>query len=812
MPDLLHDFQFAARVLLKNIGFTVVAVLALALGIGANTAIFSVVNSVLLKPLPYENPDKIVKIWMRFTGIGLPNDLNWVSLPEFVDVRDQNRSFSHIAAMQGANFNVSFADSPERIQGATVSPSLFPLLGVQAQVGRTFLPEESQKGRDNVVVISNGLWQRRFGSNPNVVGARLNINAQSYVVVGVLPPGFQYPDEAEMWAPLSFSQDDLSPNNRGSHGYEVIARIKPELTLAQVRSDMAALTSRIIEQNPGYPYRRANFAVVVNPLLEETVGNIKTALWILMGAVGFVLLIACANVANLLMVRASAREKEIAIRTALGAGRARLVRQLLTESVLLGIVGGVAGLLLARWGLKALIALSASSFPRVAGTTIDWEVLAFTMLISIATGVIFGIAPALQASRNATHDSLKEGGRTSMGGASSQLIRRTLVIAEIALSLVLLAGAGLLMKCFLRLQDVDPGFRSDGVLTMRVSLPPEKFKQPAQIGEFYRELLRRVRTLPGVQAAGAVSALPLSGNGSSGTTTVDTAAVPPENATPEADWRVAMPGYFEAMGIALVRGRYFDDRDTQTSQPVAIIDETMAQTYWPNEDPIGQRIRRGGRQSSRPWLSIVGVVRHVRYRTLEAQSRVQLYWPEVQSPTSDLSLAIRTAGDAMSLSTAVQKQVQAIDPDQPVYRIRTMREMMSESIARRRLAMLFLSIFAGAALALAVVGIYGITSYSVAQRSQEMGVRMALGASRSTILRLVLGQSLVLTAIGVVLGLAGSLVLTRLMSSLLFNVKSTDPATFVLVALVLAFAAMLAAYIPGWRATRVDPMVALRYE
>ena len=811
MPDLLHDFHYALRTLRKSAGFTLVAVLALALGIGANTAIFSVVNSVLLKPLPYDHSDKLVKIWMHFSGIGIPNDLNWVSIPEFVDVRDQNRSFSHIAAMHGVNFNVSFTDSPERIEGATVSPSLFPLLGVQAQLGRTFLPEEAQKGRDNVVILSNGLWKRRFGSNPNVVGARLTINAQTYVVVGVLPPGFQYPDQAEMWAPLSFTQDDLSPNNRGNHGYEVIARIKPELTLEQARADMAAVSQRIIEENPGYHYQEVRFAVVINPLLEETVGDIRTALWILMGAVGFVLLIACANVANLLMVRASAREKEIAIRTALGAGRGRLVQQLLTESVMLGLAGGLAGLLLARWGLKALIALSASSYPRVAGTTIDGQVLAFTMLISLATGVIFGIAPAIQASRNVTHDSLKEGGRTSMGGAASQRVRRWLVIAEFALSLVLLVGAGLLMKSFFRLQEVDPGFRPDGVLTMRISLPDEKYKQPAQIRQFFLELLRRVRTVPGVEAAGAVSALPLSGNGSSGTVIVDTTAVPPEKTSLEADWRNTVPGYFEAMGIALMRGRYFDDRDTESSQPVAIIDETMAQTYWPNEDPIGKRIHRGGRQSRAPWMSVVGVVRHVRYASLEAQSRVQLYWPETQSPWSSLSLAIHTFGDPMSLSTAVQRQVQAIDPDQPVYRIRTMREWMSESIARRRLAMLFLSIFAGAALALAAVGIYGITSYSVAQRSQEMGVRMALGASRPMILRLVLGQSLALTLIGAV-GLAGSLVLTRLMSSLLFNVKSTDPVTFAIVALVLTLAALLATYVPAWRATRTDPMVALRYE
>jgi putative ABC transport system permease protein len=812
MADFLQDLTYSIRTLRRSPGFAIVAVLALALGIGANTAIFSVVNSVLLRPLPYPRPDHLVMIWGRFTGIGIPKDQNWFSAPELEDVRGMNKSLSHIAAFSSTSFNVNLTGTPERIDGAIVSPDLFPMLGVQTRVGRSFLPEEAQPGRDRVAMISYGLWKRRFGSDPSVVGRKVLMNAASYQVVGVLPPEFDFPQQTEIWAPLAFGAADLGPNNRGSHGYQVLARIKPELSMAQAHADMDRVTHGIIDQNRDYPYARFNYALLLTPLLEETVGDIKTALWVLLGAVGFVLLIACANVANLLLVRASAREREIAIRTALGAGRARLMRQMLTESVILGALGGLAGLLLARWGLRALIAVSEASFPRVAGTTIDGQVLAFTILVSIATGLIFGLAPAWQASRSVTHESLKEGGRSNTGGAGSQRLRRVLIASEIALSLVLLAGAGLLLKSFLKLQQIDPGFRPEHVLTMRTSLPREHYGTPDQIRNFYRDVLARVRALPGVEAAGAISALPLSGQGGSGTTTVDTQAVPQDKKTPEADQRPVMPGYFEAMGIGLVRGRYFDDHDNEHSAPVAIIDETMAQTYWPNQDAVGQRLHRGGGRSSAPWMTIVGVVRHVRSRTLEAPSRVEVFWPEMQTPYSDLSFAIRTGPEPMSLASAVQKQILAVDPDQPVYRVRTMPELMANSIARRRLSMLFLAIFACAALALASVGIYGITSYTVAQRSQEMGVRMALGASRAGILRLVLGQSLAIALAGVAVGLAGSFALTGLMSSLLFNVKASDPSTFAAVAAVLVAMTMLASYIPAWKATRVDPMVALRYE
>jgi putative ABC transport system permease protein len=812
METLIQDIRYGARMLARTPGFSAAAILALALGIGANTAIFSVVNAVLLRPLPYHDPDRLVKVWMKFTGIGLPNDQNWVSAPEFVDLREMSSGFSHLAAYAAAGYNLTSGGLPERIEGAMVSASFFPLLGIEARLGRVFLPDEEQPGRDSVVLVSHGLWQRRFGANPNLPGTALTINNRSYTVAGVLPRGFQFPDDAEMWTPLAFSPQQLSPNSRGSHFLQVLARIKPALTLQQARADMDAVSRRIMERNPQYPYKNFNFAVLLVPLLEEMVGDIETALWILMGAVGFVLLIACANVANLLLARASAREREIAVRAALGAGRRRLVRQLLTESVILSLIGGAAGLLLARWGLSVLTTISATVFPRVAGAQLDARVLAFTMLISLATGVLFGLVPALQISRSVTYESLKEGGRSASSGLAPLRLRRLLVVAEVALSLILLAGAGLLMKSFLRLQEVDAGFRPDGVLTLRIALPQARYPQPAQVRTFYRDLLDRIEKLPGVDGAGAVSVLPLGGQSSSGTTTVDSPAVDPQNASPEADWRVVTPGYFRGMGIALISGRYFDQRDIETAQPVAIIDETMARIYWPNQDAVGKRLKRGGAQSTNPWMTIVGVVRHIRHRTLEASSRVQLYWPHTQTPVANMSLVIRSLADPRALANAVQKQVLAIDSDLPIYRVRTMLEWMAASVARRRLSMLLLAIFAGAALVLAAVGIYGVMSYSVAQRAHEMGIRMALGATRAHILRLVLGQSLSLAAAGVVAGGAGSLLLTRLISNLLFDVKPADPANLLLVAALLTAVALLASYIPARRATLVDPLNTLRQE
>ncbi|HXA67367.1 MAG TPA: ABC transporter permease [Bryobacteraceae bacterium] len=812
MESFLQDCRYALRMLARNPGFTMIAVLALALGIGANSAIFSLVNAVILKPLPYQKPEQLVQLWMRFTNIGIPNDQNWVSAPEFVDLQ-QNQSLSHLAAISSDSFNINISGTPERIDSAVVSTSFFPLLGVQAQLGRVFLPEEGQPGRAHVVLLSDGLWRRRFGADPAISGRKVVMNGQSYLIVGVLPRDFQLPLEAEVWTPLVFSADDLSPNSRGNHSYQVIARIKTGLSLEQARADLDVVSQRIIDQHPDYPYRQFNFRVLTVPLLEQQIGGIKTALWVLMSAVGLVLLIACANVANLLLVRASAREREIAVRQALGVSRWRLIQQMLTESAMLGLMAGVIGLLLGYWALHLLTTLAATSFPRVAEAHMDLRVLAFTVLVSLATGILFGLAPAF-SSRHVTHDALKEGGRGGTAGAGSQRLRGMLVVAEVALSLTLLVGAGLLIRSFLRLQEVDTGFRPAGVLTMRISLPEEKYAKIEQTRTFYRELLDRIRRLPGVDAVGGATGLPLGGTGWSGTATVDSQAVQPRDTTPEVDQRPVFPGYFEAMGIPLVRGRYFEQRDNEKAAPVAIIDETMANTYWPKEDALGKRIKPGGRQSTQPWRTIVGVVRHVRYRTLESPSRVEFYWPYDQTSFAlgSMSLAIHTSSDPRSLAGVVQKQVQALDPDQPVYRIRTMSELMSESMARRRLSMFLLAIFAAVALALAAIGIYGIMSYSVAQRAHEVGIRMALGARSSDVVRMVLGQSLGLTLAGIFAGLLGSLALTNFLSSLLFDVKATDATTFLLVAVILAAVALVASLVPAYRATTVDPVNALRQE
>ncbi|HEV8132075.1 MAG TPA: ABC transporter permease [Acidobacteriota bacterium] len=828
MPHLLEtlfqDIRFGIRVLLKNPAFTSIAVVALALGIGANSAIFSVVNAVLLRPLPYQDGGRLVKVWTQFTGIGLPNDQNWISAPEFVDLRQLNNSFSHLAAISSASFNFTSGGVPERVEGAQVSASFFSLLGVQAQLGRIFSQGEDQPGRERVVILSDGLWKRRFGADRDLIGRSLTLNGQSYTLIGILPVDFQFPGDAEMWTPLVFEPADLDPGNRGSHGLEVLARIKPDLSLGQARADMAIVTRRIIEQNPNYPYRDFHFEVRLVSLIDELVGDLRTPLWILMGAVGFVLLIACGNVANLQLARASAREREIAIRGALGAGRGRLIRQLLTESILLSLLGAAAGLFLAYWNLRVLINISHSSYPRIAGAQMDSAVLGFTAVASLMTGILFGVVPALQSSKADLHESLTEGGRTAGAGPGSQRLRRMLITAEIALSIILLVGAGLLLKSFANLQHVDAGFDSSGVLTMRISLPQPRYSKPEQLSNFFRQLMDRVSKLPGVDSAGAVSALPLTGQGSSGTTTVDSRVVTGPNASPEADWRPATPGYFRAMGIVLRRGRFFDEHDTQLSEPVAIIDESMAASYWPNENPIGRRLKRGGRQSPNRWMKIVGVVRHVRYRTLEARSRVQLYWPHAQNPWPAMSLAIHTSASAASdapkqrlvnpesLAAAIRQEVAAIDKDQPVYRIRTMAQILSDSIGRRRLLMVLLSIFAGMALLLAAVGIYGVMSYAVTQRAHEIGIRMALGAQRRQVVGLVLAQSLGLIAAGVLAGMLGSLVLSRLITTLLFNVREKDPSTFAVVALMLTAVALLASYIPARRATQLDPMHVLRQE
>ena len=810
MRVLFQDLRFAIRQMGKRPGFSAVVILTMALGIGANAAIFSVLDAVLLRPLPYAHPEQLVKVWSRFTGIGMPNDQNWVSAPEFRDFQQLNRSFGDLVAIGAGSVNLGVKGSPQRVLGAAVSPGLFPMLGARPLLGRTFLPEEAQPGRDRELVLSYGIWRRVFGADPAVVGKTIDIDGVPNVVVGVMPAEFDYPDQTELWGPLAFSPDDLSENSRGNHGFEVLGRIKPGLSLAQVQSDMDRVGRTMIEQHRSYPYEKFGFGVILHPLLAETVGDVKMFLVVLMAAVGLVLLIACANIANLLLARSAERQQEMETRMALGASGWRLTRQMLTESVVLAFAGGIVGLALTPLVLRGLVAIAAKSLPRAVHTGIDARVLALTALVSLATGILFGLAPALQLARKRNFDGLKSGRSTE--GRRPKRMRSALVICETALSLLLVVGAGLLLRSFARILAVDPGFRPDGVLTLRVALPDAVYSKPEQVRGFYRGLVERVQRLPGVQAAGAVSGLPLSGEGGSGTTTIDTQSVPLEDTTPEADQRVVTPDYFKAMGIALVRGRFFEDRDTDGAPLVVIVDESMAQDFWPNQDPIGKRLHIGGRLSKAPWTTVVGVVRHVRNRTLEARSRVEVYWPASQQPSGAMTLAVQAPGNAMSLVPTIQREVGSIDPDLPVYRVRTMSEVMGDSLERRRLALILLAGFAGLALLLASVGIYGVTSYGVAQRRQEIGLRMALGADRAQVLRMMIGGGMTTIAVGLALGIILALALTRLMGGLLFAVRSYDPAALAGAALLLTAAAFIAILIPALRATKVNPMVALRYE
>ena len=811
MRILLQDLRFAVRQMAKRPGFTAIILLTMALGIGANAAIFSVLDAVLLRPLPYDKPEGLIKVWTRFTGIGAPNDQNWVSAPELRDFQQLNHSFTDLAAISGGSFNLGIKGSPQRVVGAAVTPNLFGMLGVQPQFGRNFLPEEAQPGRDHEVILSHAIWRRVFASNPGIVGTTIRIDGAPYSVVGIMPEGFAYPSEAEIWGPLAFSPDDLSENSRGGHGLEVLARVKPGLSLAQVQSDMDRVSRTMMEQHASYPYSKFNFGIILHPLLEETVGDVKPSLMVLMVAVGLVLLIACANIANLMLTRSTERQQEMETRLALGASGKRLARQLITESIALALAGGLIGLGITPLVLRGLVSLAEKTLPRAVHTSIDLRALALTGAVSILTGVLFGLAPALQASRKRNFDVLKSGRNTE--GKRPKRLRNVLVICETAFSLLLVAGAGLLIRSFEQILKVDPGFRAENVLTMRISLPDATYSKPEQIRAFYTSLLERVQRLPGVQYAGATSGLPLSGQGGSGTTTIDTQSVAPENRTPEADRRTATPDYFKAMSIPLVRGRYFEAHDTDGTPGVAIVDESLADTYWPKQDPIGKRLHfGGGGQQNPPWLTVVGVVRHVHNRTLEARSRVEVYVPENQLPFNGMTLAVRTSTNPLSMVPTIQREVASIDPDLPIYRVLTMNEVMGESLQRRRLALTLLAGFAGLALLLAAIGIYGVTSYGVAQRKTEIGVRMALGANRGQVLSMIMRTGMTTIAIGLVVGVVLSLALMRLMSGLLFSVHASDPLALAGAAAVLIAAAVVAIFIPARRATKVHPMSALRYE
>jgi putative ABC transport system permease protein len=812
LNDLARDVRYAVRSLSKSPVFSTVAVMTLALGIGANTAIFSLLDQTLLRPLPYPDVDRIVLVWGRFTGIGLPHDRNWVSAPEFRDIEAGHHSFAALAAIDLNSYNISAGSTPLHVQGAAVSPAFFDVLGVQPAIGRPFTSNEAQPGRDRVVVLSHALWQSAFGGDATIVGRTVRLNGQPCTIAGVMPPSFEYPDGVELWKPLAFTPDDLAPDNRGSHGLLAIARIKPTLSLSRARADMDALTTSIIATNPQYDYRRAHYALQLTTLTEDAVGDVRATLVLLMGAVGLVLLIACANVANLQFVRAAARTRELAVRTALGAGRRQIIVQLVVESGLLAITGGAVGLLAAAWLLRALAPAAGTVLPSHVTIALSPQVLVFTAATSIATVLVFGVGPATYASAVAPADALKGSGRTTAASPAARRMRHVFVAAEIALSLVLLTGAGLLGRSLLRLIVVDPGFRSEGVLTFRVALPDEKYPTDETRRLFFRQALDRVRALPGVLSVGSVNILPLSGSNNSGTVTIDTTSVPTEQRAPEADWRPVLPGYFETMGIRLISGRFFTDADNDRTEPAAIVDETLARAYWPRADAVGRRLKIGGPQSTSPWRTIVGVVGHVRYRTLQEPSRVEVYWPQLQRAWPAQSFVLRVRADAATFRTALERAIQSVDPDEPVYAVRTMDDVMATSIARRRFATLLLVAFASVALLLAVIGVYGLTAYSVAERSQELGIRLALGATPKLVVAAVVGNSLLVAVGGVVLGIIVAAALAKLVASMLFETTPADPLTYVAGAVLLLSTAMAASFAPARRAARIDPARTLRAE
>ncbi len=807
IADLLHDLRYAARLQRKNLGFTIVAVIALALGIGANTAIFSVVNTILLRPLPYKDPERLVMVWEDASRHGYPRDTP--AAANFVDWRDQSQVFEGMAAIADESFNLTGSGDPERLEGRRVSASMFPLLGVEPQIGRVFTATEDQPGAHRVVLLSYAFWQRRFGGDPGIVGRALTLNGESYVIVGVMPARFQFPStDDQAWVPIAFTQQEAA--NRGQHYLQVLARLKPGVSLAQAQSEMSTIAARLQQQ---YPQQNADLGAVVQPLHEHLVGDIKPALLVLLGAVGLVLLIACANVANLLLARAAVRQKEIAVRVALGARRWRLIRQFLTESVLLSSLGGLVGLAIAYGGLVLLKAFIPENISQARDISIDLKVLGFTFFVSVATGLIFGLAPAVQAARFNQIDTLKEGGRDAATGGGGKRLREFLVVAEVAISLVLLIGAGLLINSFLRLRNVDPGFRSDNLLTMRIVLPQPKYEEMERRSAFYTDLINRVQSLAGIRSAAVTTNLPLYRQGNSISIGIEGQPDPPPGQERIVVTRMVSPGYFDTMSIPLLRGRQLSEQDTETTPNVVVISETMARRFWPGEEAVGKRIATGRIRSPEDWIQVVGVVKDVRQFELNAEPKPQMYLPYTQAGFFDArDLVVKTDVDPSSLAAAVRNAVWEIDKDQPVSNIRTMEEILADSIARQRFSMLLLAIFAAVALVLAGVGIYGVMSYSVAQRTHEIGIRMALGAQTGAVLKLAVGYGMKLVIAGLVIGLIAAFALTRVMSTLLFGVTATDPTTFTLISLLLIAVAALASYIPARHATRVNPIIALRYE
>jgi putative ABC transport system permease protein len=807
IETFFQDIRYGMRSLLKKPGFTLTAVIALALGIGANTAIFSVINGVLLRSLSYANPDRIVMLWEQSVISEIARLQNVVSPANFLDWQKQSTSFEQMAAVADQRVNLTGGGGgPEEIKAQFVSQPFFAALGVQPLVGRSFLPEEDTVGNDLVIILSHELWKTRFGSDPAIIGKQATISGRQRTIVGVMPPGFHFLDnQVKAWMPLALNPAINYRETTGRY-LRVVARLKHAVTMQQAQGELAGIAKQLEQALPKY---NTGWTVNVVPVHEQVVGEIRPILVVLFAAVAFVLLIACANVANLLLSRAASRQKELALRAALGAGRMRLVRQMLTESVLLALMGGVLGVLLAFWGIQFLVGFGPDNIPRLSEVTLDLRVLGFTFGISLLTGVLFGLIPALQASRPDLNDALKEGSRGSTGGRG-RTFRNVFVVAEVALALVLLIGAGLMIRSFMRLQSVETGFNPENVLTMRLQLPRKKYADPHQIVDFFKQAQDRVAALPGVQAVGAISYLPLTGGlASRDAFKIVGQPAPKAGQEPGVEVRVITPTYFQAMGIPLLKGRLLNERDVKESR-VLLINETMAKRYFAGVDPVGKQMEVFWDGSGPD--EIVGVVGDIREGALNKEPEPAIYWSHPREPYSGMALIVRTSGDASRFGTAVQKEIRALDPDQPVADVRTMQQVISKSIARPRFNTLLLTIFAGVALLLASVGLYGVMNYSATQRTHEVGIRMALGATRADIMRLVVGNGMMLTLAGIVIGVLASWALTRVMTNLLFGITATDLPTFAAVSAVLATVALVANYIPARRATRVNPVIALRYE
>jgi putative ABC transport system permease protein len=806
MQTFWQDVRYGARMLLKKPGFTLIAVLTLALGIGANTAIFSVVNAVLLRPLPYSESERLMQIFLNNpeTASGRGGYGN----ADFQALRERNQSFEKIAAISPGNrFSLTGGGAPEQVVGAVVTAEFFDMLGARPQRGRTFLAGEDKPGSPRAVVISHGFWEKYLSSNPDAVGQTVTLNNESYTVIGVMAPGFRFTafGPAELWAALQLAP----PRVRPPYFLRVIGRLKPGVSAEQAQAEVRAIANQIQQQYP----KSTPMVARAEPFKHAIVGDARLSLSVLLGAVFFVLLIASVNVANLLLARATEREREMAVRTALGAGRLRLIRQALTESALLALLGATLGWLLAQWGVDLIVALSPENLPRFDEISIDMRVLGFTLLMTCFSGLVFGLAPALQSSQVDLNTTLKEGGRSGAEGFKRNRLRSLFIVSEFALALLLLVGAGLMIRSFLRLQRVDPGFAPDSVLTAMIVLPQSSYREAARVGAFQRQLLQRVQALPGVQAASVSMSLPPDLLMMRNPFAPEGQSPSPGQSLPLADQLLVSPDYFRTLGIQQLTGRAFTDADDASAPQVVIINETLARQYFPNQDPVGKRLQTGDYSPKGPWLTIVGVVADVKYNGLNEVAQPTLYTAFQQNLWwRSMFLVVKTGGDPLGLVNAVRNEVWALDRDLPVSQIKTMDQLMSDAVAEPRAYTLLLGALGAVALLLAAVGIYGVMAYAVTQRTHEIGVRMALGAQSGAVLRLVVGSGMKLALLGMAIGLLAAFALTRLMSKLLFDVSATDPVTFALIALLLMGVALLSCYLPARRATKVDPMAALRCE